>query len=604
MTVTPLTSNSSTEVATFFGPADAPLFGVLHLPADQRIRGGVLVCGSLGREGTTSVRFQRIMANDLAERGFAVLRFDYLGTGDSAYTQDHDEAVDNWVRSIGYAVEYLEKSGAQSITAVGLRAGSLILSAALANSLSINRVAYVDPIGTGRRYLREQTALFMVSAGADSVPAGTISIIGGRLTATAAEEFRKLRLNTEPSNLVDQLLVMRPGEPDAQLSALRDHNGTQTVIVDLLSEFSQPAKTLTPIPFQAIDAVVDWVDKAHPTARTSLTPHYQMSARIPTEGSAEARGVVESIESIGPGGLFAIRTRPEHAEPGHGTVWVFYTSSNDPHVGPAREWVELSRRVAESGAQALRWDRSGVGQSSPISRDQWQPVYARRDVQDAIAVAKHAAVDSRNLRLIGPCSGSWYAAHAAHELGAGEVVMVNPRVWTWRIGATRGWQWWNLKRPLRAAISSRPPRGTGKVATFWKRASAVISRESKKACHKHAPRSFLMSAGRLGLAQTPDVLLTTLARDQVATTVLLSPWDADLFDQRCGPRAIDRLAGAAVSPHVITTGEGDHAVYHQTMLQAIRSVVLERVAGPKQDVDGERVVRSRTSQHPTPVSPF
>ena len=85
---------STSEVATFFGPPHSPLFGVLHLPVDEQIRGGVIICGSIGREGITSVRFQRNLANDLAERGFAVLRFDYLGTGDSTYTQDHDDAVD------------------------------------------------------------------------------------------------------------------------------------------------------------------------------------------------------------------------------------------------------------------------------------------------------------------------------------------------------------------------------------------------------------------------------------------------------------------------------------------------------------------------------
>ena len=601
----PLPAGPTSEVPTFFGPADSPLFGVLHLPGDQRARAGVIICESLGREGIISARFQRILADDLAARGFAVLRFDYLGTGDSAGNQDHEDAVDNWERSVRYGLDYLGQIGAPSITAIGLRAGSLILSAALTyGSHLVNRIVYVDPIGTGRRYLREQTALFRVSAGTDSVPPGTVSIIGGRLAASAADRLRKLTLDADPSNPADRLLVLRPGEPDAQVSALREADRTETVIVDLLAEFGQSAKTMTPLPFRAIEAVVDWVDRAESTTLTAVAPRYRDSARIPTEGPSGSDAVVESIERIGPNGLFAIRTRPEHVAPGHGKVWMFNASGNDPHVGPAREWVELSRRVAAAGAQAVRWDRSGIGNSAPVDRGQWQPVYARQGVRDAVAMAEHAARDRRNLHLIGPCSGSWYAAQAAHQLGAGGVVLVNPRVWTWRIGATHRWQWWNLKRPLQLSMSTRPQRENGKVATFWKRAIAVLSRESKRATHRHAPRLSLMGMGRLGLAQTPDVLLGSLARDRVATTVLLSPWDADLFEQRGGPRALRRLRGAPTPPRLVITDQGDHAVYHQTMLQAIRQVVLESVtAGQSSPVPAGVSPEDTTRHHVGPDTP-
>jgi predicted alpha/beta hydrolase len=70
---------TTTEVPTFFGPSGSPLFGVLHLPVDNQIRGGVLICGSLGKEGMDSVRLHRTLADGLARLGFGVLRFDYLG---------------------------------------------------------------------------------------------------------------------------------------------------------------------------------------------------------------------------------------------------------------------------------------------------------------------------------------------------------------------------------------------------------------------------------------------------------------------------------------------------------------------------------------------
>ena len=38
--------------------------------------------------------------------GFAVLRFDHLCTGDSAYPQTCPDVADNWRRSIGYKIDY------------------------------------------------------------------------------------------------------------------------------------------------------------------------------------------------------------------------------------------------------------------------------------------------------------------------------------------------------------------------------------------------------------------------------------------------------------------------------------------------------------------
>src|ERR1700751_5059146 len=96
---------TTTEVPTFFGPSDSPLFGVVHLPVDNHIRGGVVICGSLGKEGMDSVRLHRILADSLARRGFGVLRFDYLGLGDSAYAQGRDDAVPDWVASVGHALD-------------------------------------------------------------------------------------------------------------------------------------------------------------------------------------------------------------------------------------------------------------------------------------------------------------------------------------------------------------------------------------------------------------------------------------------------------------------------------------------------------------------
>ena len=415
---------TTTEVPTFFGPSDSPLFGVVHLPVDNQIRGGVLICGSLGKEAMDSVRLHRILADSLARRGFGVLHFDYLGLGDSAYAQVRDDAVANWVASVGHALDYLTLIGAEPVTAIGIRAGCLILDEYLAQSHAqshkVNRVVYLDPAGTGRRYLREHTLLFRVAVGEDAAMPGEVSIIGGRLSDHAAAEFAALRMDANPVSAhgVDNvLLVGRPAETDKRLIALASAEGVESIITGGLPDCARPLPIPLPIPVAAVDSIIDWIDGNVPTRTHRAVPQYLTTVTMPAEGH-DGVDVFESIERIEPNGLFAIHTLPRRRSPVPAKTVLFFVTSNDLHVGPAREWVELARRIAAAGSQAVRWDPAGQGLSGQIRRDPFRWLYSKADITDSIVVARHACQDSGELELVGICSGSWYAAHAARNIGA------------------------------------------------------------------------------------------------------------------------------------------------------------------------------------------
>ncbi len=429
---------------------------MVHLPVDNQIRGGVLICGSLGKEGMDSVRLHRILADSLARRGFGVLRFDYLGLGDSAYAQARDDAVANWVASVGHALDYLTLIGAESATAIGIRAGCLILDEYLARSHTVNRVVYLDPAGTGRRYLREHTALFRLSVGEDAPTPGEVSIMGGRLSDHAAAEFAALRMGANPVSAhgVDNvLLVGRPAETDKRVTALASAEGVDSIITGGLPECARPTGLLLPIPFTAVDSIIEWIDGNVPTRTHRAVPQYLTTVTMPAEGS-DGVDVFESIERIEPNGLFAIRTLPRRRSPAPAKTVLFFVSATDLHVGPAREWVELSRRIAAAGSQALRWDPTGVGLSGQISRDPWRGVYSKADITDSIAVARHACQDAGELELVGICSGSWYAAHAARNIGAQSAILVNMMPWNWRITPTVLSQWDVRRKTLHANAAS------------------------------------------------------------------------------------------------------------------------------------------------------
>jgi pimeloyl-ACP methyl ester carboxylesterase len=569
---------TTTEVPTFFGPSDSPLFGVVHLPVDNQIRGGVLICGSLGKEGMDSVRLHRVLAGSLARRGFGVLRFDYLGLGDSAYAQVRDDAVANWVASVGHALEYLTLIGAESATAIGIRAGCLILNEYLAQSHTVNRVVYLDPYGTGRRYLREHTTLFRLSVGEDAATPGEVSIIGGRLSDHAAAEFAALRMGANPVSAhgVDNvLLVGRPAETDKRVTALASAEGVDSIITGGLPECAAPTPMPLPIPFTAVDSIIDWIDGNVPTRTHRAVPQYLTTATMPAEGP-DGVDVFESIERIEPNGLFAIRTLPRRRGPAPAKTVLFFVTANDLHVGPAREWVELSRRIAAAGSQAVRWDPAGQGLSGQISRDRWRRVYSKADITESVAVARHACQDAGKLELVGICSGGWNAAQAARNIGAQSAILVNVEVWNWRVTPTLLEQWGFRKKTLNTNAVSDTGGGPSESRTTKRRKALLnLARElTKSFMHNHLPRYVLRMLSRVGLVYLPEDVLTTLAHGGTDVTLIAAPEDLESFTAKGGRAALDRLQWTSQPPRLIALPTGDHPANHPAVLAAIRNAVL------------------------------
>ncbi len=533
-----------------------------------------------------SVRLHRVLADGLARRGFGVLRFDYLGLGDSAYAQVRDDAVANWVASVGHALDYLRLIGAQSTTAIGIRAGCLILDEYVTQSHPVNRVVYLDPPGTGRRYLREHTALYRLSVGEDAPIPGEVTIMGGRFSDHAAVEFAALRMGADPvgaHGVGKVLLVGRPAETDKRVTALASAEGVDSIVSGGLAECSRPREIfLPPIPFTAVDQIVEWIDGNVPTGTHRAVPQYLTTVTMPADGP-DGVDVSESIERIAPDGLFVIRARPRRQSPTPAKTVLFFVTAKDLHVGPAREWVELSRRVAASGSQAVRWDPAGLGLSGQLGRNPWRFAFSKADIADSVAVARHACHDAGELQLVGICSGAWYAAQTARDVGARSAVLVNLLVWNWRVTSSLLSQWDARTKALRvsseansgASAASEIGRGAGESRTHRLKAVVNPAREStKRFLHSHLPRSVLRALSRVGLVWLPEDVLGKLADRGTGVTVIVCPEDADRFTAHGGRGALDRLQQTSRPPRLIATPTGDHAAHHPVVLAAIRDTVL------------------------------
>src|SRR3984957_3106148 len=152
-------ANSPTMNGGWFGPANHKLFGQLHAPresADPTI--GAVLCPPLQADYDASHLAYRALADRLADRGVAALRFDYYGTGDSGGDPATVASVDVWLEDVATAVGFLRDGGWPRVGLIGMRAGALLAAEAAGRGAADFLVLW-DPVTSGRAFLRESTLL-------------------------------------------------------------------------------------------------------------------------------------------------------------------------------------------------------------------------------------------------------------------------------------------------------------------------------------------------------------------------------------------------------------------------------------------------------------
>lgn len=149
---------AATSEPFFFREPERQLFGCLHAPEGSRARpAGVVLCAPGGHEAIRTHRALRQLAERLARAGFATLRFDRTGCGDSE-DDGRDAGLERWCEDLGDAMAACRaRSGAARTAVVGLRLGaSLALKAAVAGG--VDTLVLWDPVRSGREYLEELRA--------------------------------------------------------------------------------------------------------------------------------------------------------------------------------------------------------------------------------------------------------------------------------------------------------------------------------------------------------------------------------------------------------------------------------------------------------------
>ena len=147
---------SISEKPFFFRNGDNQLFGILHRPASAQARSqGFVFCHPCFEEKLWAHRVYVGMARELVERGYPVLRFDYMGHGDS--DGDFEQAtVATRLADIGSAVQTLRnETGVAQVGLLGLRFGATLAAVSASSIPGISRLVLWDPVVDGAAYMQE-----------------------------------------------------------------------------------------------------------------------------------------------------------------------------------------------------------------------------------------------------------------------------------------------------------------------------------------------------------------------------------------------------------------------------------------------------------------
>jgi len=426
---------SATVRPIWFGPEDRSLFGSLHLP-DRPSGVGVALCPSIGLDGEASQFAFRVLAARLASEGCTVLRFDYDGTGDSVGCGEDPGRIDTWVASIGEALALLRDSGCSVIHLVGARLGVPLAIRAASADGSVASLSCWYPTSTGSQFLRYQRALRRLYAidGSPEVDGDATEIPGYVLDAATTADLKTLVAWSPDLCVPDALLIVDTAPPATAppevapaptvFVSLRANGAEDLFGVELMKAAVDPAD---------VNAIAEFIAaRPRPEEPGQHRPVGRDSAVVAT---TEGATIVERPVALGDAGLFAMVTERVGNATGGGSLAggpryghaLFLNAGSLHHIGPGRQWVEMSRAWAADGVRSLRLDLGGVGESPLTGPPGVLSSYPPSAVADIDAGMEFLAPNARDdVVLLGLCSGAYHCLLGAPQVGAGAVALVNP----------------------------------------------------------------------------------------------------------------------------------------------------------------------------------
>ena len=145
------------EDCFFFKNSTYNLFGCLHKPgqSEKQKEIGLVICSPFAEEKLRTHRVIVNFARYLADNGFTVLRFDYMGHGDSEGSFE-DSDIETRLSDIKCAVEIIkEKSKIQKVGLLGLRLGATLAALCAEDKACPNFMVLWEPVFEAGKYFNQ-----------------------------------------------------------------------------------------------------------------------------------------------------------------------------------------------------------------------------------------------------------------------------------------------------------------------------------------------------------------------------------------------------------------------------------------------------------------
>lgn len=433
------------------------LFGWYHPPAmfnGTRRDCVVVMVPPIGYDAACTHPHYRVLAGQLSEAGFAVLRYDHHGTGDSSGSEEDALRVQAWTNGVSRATEFARHgSGARQVCLFGMRLGATIATVAAATKpgLADSVVAWA-PFTSGRSYLREMRALRVVrdsditaNASPDIHDAGADSgeeAAGFVLTASTIAALTQVNLLELPTAPAPSLLLMERDDLP-QSDRLAQHLGQTVTDLTRMTAAGYAEMMLDSLestaPLQAMTELTGWLAARYPLCKSGDPPRLPACASYAAGAFGASAGVHETPVWFGRHrNLFGIVSKANVPQADRARVAVLFLSvGSNLHTGPNRMYVTQARVLAGLGFVSLRIDLGGIGESPPAPGRQARHIYAQHsvdDVRDAIAYLKETH-GTKKVVLVGVCSGGYAALHTAlADDGVSSIVLINLQTFHWREG--------------------------------------------------------------------------------------------------------------------------------------------------------------------------
>lgn len=220
------------EKPFFFSCNNYELFGVLHEPTHGPADTGFVFCHSFAEEKLWAHRVFVDFARKLSDLGYAVLRFDFMGHGDSD-GQFEDSDIESQLRDVKAAITTLKKECAsvEKVNLLGLRFGATLAALVVEEVPDINLLVLWDPIVDGSKFMQmalrmnltTQMALYkkvkinreqLINNMKDGIP---VNLDGYDLSYNYFQQATEINLLNGEKNFAGKCLIVQIAESDKPL---------------------------------------------------------------------------------------------------------------------------------------------------------------------------------------------------------------------------------------------------------------------------------------------------------------------------------------------------------------------------------------------------